>query len=578
MDTLKRDVKKAVLVDETVRPPLVPSEKHNAYRERDVASRSKTGLAAATKTRRCTSPSLARISASEGTPAPKRAQSADRRRSSTPSAPSSRVSTPSTPTSRPITPVRDTVTELHKSSKRIASTRAPDGLWPAMRNLSSSFQSESVAATANKKDKVVSMSSLDHTKGQVSVLTERKRSPSRRKYIGEQCENAQPSDEAPKRVIDQHRWPAMRSGHMATNLMSRSIDISDKATRSARLPNTSRGISPRKIPASEATVKGSNHSMDEVARRLAIQASRRDDKVDSGSSTHPQTADRSKSASRPSRTATFPVPVLHRPSSPSKALSASSSASRAFQSPSRTRPSTPSRSRSAGTIPSGVTSPVINYMVDAKKGKKNASQIENIHQLRLLYNRYLQWLFINAHAEDSLSFQKITAESTIYNVWRNTLNLRDAVNIRRTMVQHLQQELKLYNILKEQIAYLEQWPSLERDNSISLFGATEALKASTLRLPVTAGAKADAIALRNAVSSAVDVMQGLGSSVCCMFSKVVDRTSLVSELSVLAEQEKAMLDESRELLAMAAKLQMMYRNPVYGRILCSRGMGLVDMN
>jgi len=44
-------------------------------------------------------------------------------------------------------------------------------------------------------------------------------------------------------------------------------------------------------------------------------------------------------------------------------------------------------------------------------------------------------------------------------------------------------------VLLVQIAYLEQWHTLERDNSISLFGATEALKASTLRLPVTSGAK-----------------------------------------------------------------------------------------
>nr|CAB3453415.1 unnamed protein product [Digitaria exilis] len=160
-------------------------------------------------------------------------------------------------------------------------------------------------------------------------------------------------------------------------------------------------------------------------------------------------------------------------------------------------------------------------------------------------------------------------KNTISNVWRNTIELRDSVNMRRIMVQHLQQELKLYNVLKEQIAYLEQWQTLERENSISLFGATEALKASTLRLPVTSGAKVDAIALKNAVSSAVDVMQGLGSSVCCMLSKVrfcmyliflklvTDRESLVSELSVIAGQEKVMLDECRELLATAAKLQVL---------------------
>ncbi|TVU09559.1 hypothetical protein EJB05_43042 [Eragrostis curvula] len=480
MDALKSNVKKTALVDETLRPPLVPYEKHNAFLGRDVASRYKTGPTAASKTRRCTSPSLARTSATDGTAAPKRAQSADRRRPSTPSTASSRVSRPSTPTSRSITPVRNTLTELPKSSKRIASTRAPDGLWPAMRNLSSSFQSESAAASADKKDKVVSDSSLDCIKGEVSILTERKKSPFRRKNIGEHCENDQPSEEPQRRVTERHCWPAMTSGQVPTNLKSKSIDLSEKASKPATLSNTSRGLSPRRMPAREGKVKGSNQSLDEVARRLAIQASRRDDNVDSGSNINTQITERSKSVSRPARTVTFPVPVQNRPSSPSKVLSAASSTSRSFQSPSRTRPSTPCRSQSAGTIPTGVASPIINYMVDAKKGKKNASQIENIHQLRLLYNRYLQWRFINAHAEDILSFQTTAVE----------------------------------------IAYLEQWPSLERENSIALFGATEALKASTLRLPVTSGARADVIALKNAVCSAVDIMQGLGSSVCCMFSKV----------------------------------------------------------
>jgi hypothetical protein len=35
-----------------------------------------------------------------------------------------------------------------------------------------------------------------------------------------------------------------------------------------------------------------------------------------------------------------------------------------------------------------------------------------------------------------------------------------------------------------QIAHLEEWSLLDRDHSSSLEGATEALKASTLRLPV----------------------------------------------------------------------------------------------
>ncbi|KQJ90285.1 QWRF motif-containing protein 4 [Brachypodium distachyon] len=556
MDVLKSDVQNASLVDETRRPPLVPSEKHNASavsRGRDVASRYKTDKAA-TPTRRCTSPSLGRTSVTNSTQLPIRAQSVDRRRPSTPSTPSSRASIPSTPTSRSVTPVRDTIKEVNKSSRCITNERSPHGLWPAKRNLCPSFQLGSLATPGKEKDKITSSPSLDRTKGQVGVLTERKRSPLRRKKIGEQCENAQPSENPPKRATEQNRWPAMISARGPANHMS-SAELSDKASRSVPLSNASRGLSPRKIPASEDTGKRLNQSLDDVARRLAIHASRRDELV-SCSDVNSQTAERSKYVSRPSRTITLPVPVLHRSSSPSKILSTSSSASRAFQSPSRARPSTPCRSQSAGTIQSGVASPIVSYMVDPRKGKKNTSQIENIHQLRMLYNRSLQFLFVNARAEDILSFQKATVESIIYNVWRNTSNLRDAVNLRRIMLQRHQQELKLHDILQEQVAYLEQWPALEKENSDSLFRATEALKASTLRLPVTSGATADVISLKNAVSSAVDVMQGLGSSVCRMLSKVEDRTYLVSELSVIADQENAMLHECRELLAMAAKLEV----------------------
>jgi hypothetical protein len=269
-----------------------------------------------------------------------------------------------------------------------------------MRNLSSSFQSESVGF--NKKDKVVSSSSLDRSKGEVIVLTERKRNPFRRKNIGEHCKNDQPPEEPPKRITERHRWPAMTGGQVPTNLMPRSIDLSDKANRPVTLSNTSRGLSPRKMPACEGKFKGSNQSLDEVARRLAIQSSRIEDKVDFGSNTNAHTIERSRSVSRPNRTVTFPVPI---PSSPSKM--AASLTSRSFQRPSRTRPSTPCRSQSAGIIQSGITSPIINYMVD---GKKRVSQIENIHQLRLLHNRYLQWLFINARAEDILSYQTTAVE------------------------------------------------------------------------------------------------------------------------------------------------------------------------
>ena len=104
---------------------------------------------------------------------------------------------------------------------------------------------------------------------------------------------------------------------------------------------------------------------------------------------------------------------------------------------------------------------------------------------------------------------------------------------------------------------MEDWALLDRDHSSSLLGATEALKASTLRLPVVGKTvvrvfilcfillessnsinfalktvilylisppsvlKADIQNLKDAVGSAVDVMQAMASSICSLSVKVI---------------------------------------------------------
>uniref|UniRef100_A0A0E0EM18 AUGMIN subunit 8 n=1 Tax=Oryza meridionalis TaxID=40149 RepID=A0A0E0EM18_9ORYZ len=476
MDAVKTEGRKAAgTVDCALRRPLVPPEKNIAApagRRREVASRFKSGVppapqAAASSVRRCTSPSLSRASAVEGTASTNRTQSAERRRSSTPSSSSTPSGGGGGAASRPRTPVRvAAATEVHGIPRRAASTKPPDGLWASARSVPPLLQQESMAmaTSAKKRHKLADGSSSDQTKVQ------------------------------------------------------------------ARSP------------------------LSRLAKRLATHESRREDKTESGSDVSSQTSESSKAATRPSRT--LSSPVLHRSSSPNKVLSAASPASTAFQSPLRTRPSAACRSRCCSTSQSGVAPPVFNYIVDARKGKKSASQIENIHQLRLLYNRCLQWQFVNAHSEDTLTFQKSSIESILYSVWKSIVQLRDSVTVRRIDVQLLQQELKLYYVLKEQIAYLQHWPELEGENGSTLIGAIEALQACTLRLPVTSGAQADAVAVKNSISSAVDVMQALSSSILYLLSKVEGRTSLVSELSDMARQEKVALGECRELLATAAKLQV----------------------
>ncbi|GMP35945.1 hypothetical protein CsSME_00008209 [Camellia sinensis var. sinensis] len=82
-------------------------------------------------------------------------------------------------------------------------------------------------------------------------------------------------------------------------------------------------------------------------------------------------------------------------------------------------------------------------------------------------------------------------------------------------------------VLPFQIAYLQDWDSIERDHTSSLSQAIKDLQSSTLRLPVTGGARGSIETVKAAVCSAVDVMQTMGSSVysilaqalCCLPTK-----------------------------------------------------------
>ncbi|MBA0751495.1 hypothetical protein Gogos_000415, partial [Gossypium gossypioides] len=104
------------------------------------------------------------------------------------------------------------------------------------------------------------------------------------------------------------------------------------------------------------------------------------------------------------------------------------------------------------------------------------------------------------------------------------------------------------------IAHLEAWSLLERDHSSSLLGATEALKASTLRLPIVGKATADIQNLKDAISSAVEMMQAMASSICSLSSKVEEMNSLVAELASLAAKETVLLEHCKDFLSALAAI------------------------
>lgn len=253
------------------------------------------------------------------------------------------------------------------------------------------------------------------------------------------------------------------------------------------------------------------------------------------------------------RTMASPVrgSVSARPASPSK-LWAGSSPSRGMPSPARVRSAVASSINSGpGNSPS-----ILSFSADVRRGKIGEDRIFDAHTLRLLYNRYVQWRFVNARADATFMVQKLNAERHLWNAWVTISELRHSVILKRIKLLLLRQKLKLTSILKGQISYLEEWALLDRDHSSSLLGATEALKASTLRLPVVEKAIADVPNLKDALGSAVDVIQAMASSIYSLSSKVEETNCLVAEILKVTSKEKFLLEQCKEFLSSLAAMQV----------------------
>ncbi|KAH1127159.1 hypothetical protein GLYMA_06G225100v4 [Glycine max] len=533
-----------------VRPPSVLAEKNavtitttRRSRTREISSRYKSPTPPASPSappRRCPSPNLTRTTPASSSSSsshlfPKRSLSTERKRPSTP---------PSPTPQRPSTPVS-------VDGKLLSRRRLPDGLWPStMRSLSVSFQSDTISIPVSKKEKpVVSASdrslrpasNVAHKQPEIPTIRkptlERKRSPLKGKNASDQSENSKPVDSSlSSRLIDQHRWPSRIGGKVSSNVLNRSVDCADIRTSNTSVSGTGVSSSLRRfsLSISDESSKPLQRASSDAVRLLSLVGSGRigsevksvDDclppELRPHKSVTAKPTDKAGLAFAGVRSQSLSAPGSRLPS-PSRTSVLSSSSSRGV-SPSRLRPSTPpsrgvspSRIRPTNSsIQSNNSISVLRFIADFKKGKKGAANIEDAHKLRLLHNRYLQWRFANARAEAVLYIQNAIVE----------------------------------------ITFLDDWAVLERDHIDAVSGAVEDLEASTLRLPVTGGAMADIEHLKVAICQAVDVMQAMGSAICSLLSQVEGMNYLISEVAVIAVQEKTMLDECEVLLASVAAMQV----------------------
>lgn len=252
---------------------------------------------------------------------------------------------------------------------------------------------------------------------------------------------------------------------------------------------------------------------------------------------------------------TYPILGPPRPASPRKRPTSLASSTTRGRMPSPFRV----RSGVTSTLDDNLsnTPSILSFGDEVRRGGKvGENRIVDAHMLRVMDNRYLQWRFVNARVDAEMLFRKKTEEKSLYSAWVTTLKLRRSIVSKRVELQLQRQSLKLYSILKGQMLYLNDWDLIEGDNSSSLSGAAEALESSTLRLPVVGGGRADIKNVKDALHSAVDVVQAMASPIGALMTKVDKMNSLVRELASVTSKERALLEQSEDLLSMLTAMQV----------------------
>ncbi|KAH0465472.1 hypothetical protein IEQ34_005575 [Dendrobium chrysotoxum] len=537
-------------LEETTRPKLGLCEKRNGvplvcnFRTRETSSGYKTSTASLSiqvVPRRSQSPLFNPKSNEQELKLLRRSKSADRIRPSNSLSVCSRPLTPSSKSSRPSTPTYDSVTEMHSTPRHLLAGRTPDGLWPSMKSLSSSF-------------------GLNSTPPQSSI-PERKWIPPQSWKTSDLSENSRPVDDLHGRTVEQDPWLGLRSRMISAN-----------SSKFNSLITPTRGVLHGSIHDFHVSDKRHKQLKSKVERRVTLDCNGQSKHESCMRMSSPRlcSSEKALQVRKASWRSSSPISRSYHVLPLNKTLSAPQPTLKQISSPSFTSNSTKSRECS--------TSSVLNYTVEARKGKQGTKRIEGAHQLRMLYNRYLQWRFVNALTEDVLSVQRIKAElkyciasffdsidlenfhlcnlTKLYNMENVSSELCDPFVKKRIYKHHMKQDMKLNMLLIEQITYLEDWAAIENEHCFSLSGTTRALKARTLWIPVTGEARGDIKSLKNAINSAVDAMQAISSSICYLSSKVDQLSSLTSEVLASARKERSMLDDCTELLVFAGELQV----------------------
>lgn len=200
---------------------------------------------------------------------------------------------------------------------------------------------------------------------------------------------------------------------------------------------------------------------------------------------------------------------------------------------------------------------LLNFGFDFFKSKKSVGlnspsngfgNNEDVHKLRLLDNRLIQWRYANARAQIVNANISRHTESNLICVWDGLTKSRNTVMKKKIQFAREKLEMKKAFILYYQLKLLEAWGSMERQHVSTITATKECLHSAVCRVPLLEGAKVNIQFTSIAIRQASDVAASI-KSMLTSFSPAVDQTAaILSELAKVVTQEKQLLEEFYDLL------------------------------
>ncbi|KAI4991117.1 hypothetical protein ZWY2020_039488 [Hordeum vulgare] len=189
-------------------------------------------------------------------------------------------------------------------------------------------------------------------------------------------------------------------------------------------------------------------------------------------------------------------------------------------------------------------------------GRKVAGKQEDVHQLRLLNNRYVQYRLLNARAAEAAKAKAAAAENSLFGLAERMTGLRESVSDKRAKAEKIKRDQRLCSIVRAQVPYLDRWSDVEEDYSSCLTGATSALHNASLRLPIIGGVRANYEEISEVLNSAAQLLEPASPLVRNLLPKVEEVDGVASRLAQIITSERDLIEECGNLLNQAHHMQM----------------------